>query len=88
MVDMYYVYALINGINKDLYIGFSADLRKRVLEHNKGVVTATKPNRPWKLVYYEAYVSKYDATAREKQLKMHKAKSDLKIQIKNSLETS
>ena len=82
---MYYVYTLLSSVNKDLHIGYSEDLRRRFSEHNSGNVTATKANKPWKLVYYEAYNDKKDATKRERQLKMHKAKQDLRIQIEYSL---
>ncbi len=46
---------------------------------------STKTNRPWILTYYEGYFDKFDATKREKQLKMHAAKNTLKDQLKNSL---
>ena len=82
---MFYVYTLLSTVNKDLYIGYSVNLKRRFFEHNNGNVKATKAYRPWKLIYYEAYGSKKDATKREKQLKMHKAKKDLKDQITNSL---
>jgi putative endonuclease len=82
---MYYVYALVSVKNSDLYIGYSKDLKRRFTEHNDGQVTATKGYRPWRLAYYEAYANKYDATIREKQLKMHKAKEDLKNQLKHSI---
>lgn len=85
-LEMYYVYALLSKTNNDLYVGFTNDLRIRYKQHNNGEVQSTKANRPWILVYYEAYLNKKDATRREKQLKMHKAKSDLKEQIKFSLE--
>lgn len=83
--DMYYVYALLSAKNNDLYIGFSANLKRRFEDHESGLVEATKPNRPWKLVFYESYLDKRDATKREKQLKHHKAKIDLREQIKYSL---
>lgn len=83
---MYYVYGLKSVKNNDLYIGFSGDLKQRFKDHNQGNVKATKDNRPWKLVYYEAYKDKRDATRRERQLKNHRAKVDLKKQLKYSLE--
>jgi len=82
---MFYVYALLSTINKDLYIGYTDDLKRRFFEHNSGFTSSTKTNRPWKLVYYEAYNSKKDATKREKQLKMHRSKEDLRKQLMNSL---
>lgn len=85
---MYYVYVLRSLNNKDLYIGLTKDLRKRFEEHNRQKVFSTKPNTPWVLIYYEAYKSRKDAVRREKQLKKHKAKIDLKEQLKYSLEIS
>lgn len=73
-------------MNDDIYIGFCKDLKIRFKQHNAGRVSSTKSQRPWKLVYYEAYKDKKDATKREQQLKNnHKAKKDLKDQIKNSI---
>lgn len=83
---MYYVYALLSLVNGNIYIGFSEDLRERVREHNDLKVKSTKAYAPWKLVYYEAYLNKYDATIREKKLKEHKAKDDLKQRISKSIE--
>jgi len=67
---MYYVYILgISGIkDKNFYIGYTSDLRKRVDEHIKGLVKTTKNKNP-RLVYYEAYNNKYLALKREKGLK-------------------
>ncbi len=83
---MFYVYILKSLKNQDVYIGYSDDLKTRYKAHNQGFVKATKPNIPWMLVYYEAYKNKKDATKREKQLKNHRAKEDLKLQLKHSLE--
>ena len=68
---MHYVYLLQSLRNKSLYIGCTSDLRKRFVEHNKGDSYHTKKYIPWKLVYYEAYISKHDAYNREKSLKLH-----------------
>lgn len=83
---MFYVYILKSLKNGDIYVGFSEDLKQRFAFHNQGGVKSTSPNRPWRLVYYEAYQDKKDATKRERQLKNHKAKYDLKGQLKYSLE--
>ncbi|OGK54681.1 hypothetical protein A3B56_01455 [Candidatus Roizmanbacteria bacterium RIFCSPLOWO2_01_FULL_45_11] len=83
---MFYVYALKSKLNGNIYIGYSKDLRVRFARHNNGNVRSTKAYVPWKLIYYEAYRNKTDAAKREVQLKQHKAKSDLIVQIRNSLE--
>ena len=83
---MFYMYVLKSKRNESLYIGFTNDLRKRVLQHNQGTSPSIKRYTPWELIYYEAYKSKQDAVLREKQLKRFaKSFSMLKRRIKNSL---
>jgi putative endonuclease len=65
---MFYVYLLANK-RRDIYVGFTADLRQRFCDHNCGRVESTKKRRSWKLAYYEAYVTEIDARLREKTLK-------------------
>lgn len=79
-----YVYALKSLKNEDLYIGYSADLRTRFKAHNDGRVKSTKANRPWAVVYYEAYVDKQCATKREYQLKKGCYKEELKNRLAHS----
>jgi len=65
----YYVYILQSQKNKSLYIGYTQDLRKRFREHNNGESIATKPFRPYRLIFYEAFPNRADAKNREKYLK-------------------
>lgn len=67
---MFYVYILKSKKDNRLYTGFSSDLRQRVAEHNRGKSSYTKNFRPWKLVYYESFLSEKDAKRREKNLKL------------------
>jgi putative endonuclease len=80
---MYYVYILQSEKDKSLYIGFSADLRKRLITHNKNLVTSTKDKTPWRLIYYEAYLERKDATGREKFLKSGACWRFIKKQLKH-----
>lgn len=69
-----------------MYIGYSNDLRKRIKEHNTGLVRATKSRVPFRVVYYEAYAEKEDATKREHNLKLRaKALRQLLLRVKASL---
>jgi putative endonuclease len=52
-----------------LYKGSTNDLRRRLEQHNRGEVESTKPYRPMRLVYYEAYVSEHGARLRESSVK-------------------
>jgi len=83
---MFYVYILQSEKDKSLYIGYSPDLRKRLVKHNKKQVTSTKDKTPWKLIYYEAYLERKDATGRERFLKSGAGWRFIKKQIKHYLE--
>jgi putative endonuclease len=40
--------------DKNLYTGYTNDIKKRVKEHNEGKVTSTKNRVPLRLIYFEA----------------------------------
>jgi putative endonuclease len=64
---MYYVYVLYSKKSNRLYTGYTQDLKKRFLEHNQGSGGSyTSKNRPFLLVFYEAFVAKEDAIKQEK----------------------
>lgn len=79
---MYYVYILYSELDKQLYTGYSDDLKTRYEKHQKGFIKATKHRRPLKLIYYEAYLKEPDARRREFYLKGGKGKTELKIQLR------
>jgi putative endonuclease len=68
---MHYVYLLYSTKLKKHYVGETKDLKRRFPEHNDGSNISTKPGRPWKLIYYEAYSSVKAARIREKRLKYY-----------------
>ena len=83
---MYYVYVLKSKKDGNLYTGSTNDLKRRLDEHNNGLVFSTKSRRPFELVYYEAYKSEKDARSREKNLKLRsRAFAQLKKRIGESL---
>ncbi len=84
---MFYVYILLQA-NKQLYTGFTKDLKRRFSEHSSGNVASTKNRRPLQLIHYEAYLKKSDAERREKFLKTTEGKRLLKMQIRDILQTT
>ena len=82
---MFYVYILESLKNKDLYIGYTADLKRRFKEHNSGVSQSTKRYMPWKLIYYEACLDKHDAKRREKYFKTSQGRRLLRRRLKEYL---
>jgi len=65
---MKYTYVLLCA-DKKLYIGSTADLKKRLIRHKRGLVAATKNRLPVNLIYYEACLSMRAARKREKYFK-------------------
>lgn len=53
-----------------LYVGVTSDLSKRLYRHRRGYGSGfTKKYKPDKLLYYEVFEDKKDASRRERQLK-------------------
>ena len=72
---MFYVYLLKSKKkNNQLYVGYSANLKNRIAEHNAGKSSSTKPYLPWELIFYEAYKDMKDAKRREMYLKTTKGR--------------
>lgn len=79
---MFYVYVLKNLVNEEMYTGFTSDLKRRIAEHNGGLVFSTKPYLPWSLIYYEACLNEKDAKRREGYLKKTQGRRLLKLRLK------
>lgn len=82
---MHYVYMLHSLSDGGFYIGYTANLRKRFVEHSKGKAFATSHRGPWKLIYYEAYIEQADALGRERYLKSGAGRKFLKVQLRHYL---
>ena len=78
----FYVYVLESIKDKKRYIGFAADLRKRLEEHKKGLSFSTKPRLPMKLIYFEACINKEDAQRREEYFKTTRGRRFLAKRLK------
>jgi putative endonuclease len=83
---MYYVYLIQNEKSKEIYIGFTNNLRRRLVEHNTNKSRSTKNRGAWFLIYAEMYKSKEDAEERENRLKYYgRALAQLKRRLDKSL---
>lgn len=84
---MFYTYVLKSIKNGNLYVGSTNDLRRRFKEHNSGQGGEyTRKNKPFVLIYYEAYLLYKDAQASESFFKTGYGKEVLKSKLKNFLE--
>lgn len=79
---MYYTYVLESINHPELYIGYTQDLKNRLIEHNKGLNQSTKRYLPWKLIYYEACLNQDDAKRREGYMKTSQGRRLVKLRLK------
>jgi len=83
---MYYVYVLSSLKTESLYTGSTSDLKQRLKEHNsKRGGKYSSRNSPYKLIYYEAFLSKTDALKQELFYKSGYGREVLKNKIENSI---
>lgn len=80
---MFYVYVLQSKTKH--YVGSTADLKRRLEQHNAGQNIATKAHVPWELIFYEAYIDKKDALRREKYLKTTQGRQALRRMLREYL---
>jgi len=85
--ERYYVYLLKSLKDNGWYIGFTTDLKKRLIEHARGREKSTKFRRPFKLIHYEYFVNSADARLREIFLKSGFGREQLKSILKNTIES-
>lgn len=74
----YYTYVLKSLKNKNIYVGSTQNIEKRIDLHNAGKVKLTKAYKPWELLEHKAHNSKNEAIMRERFLKTHQQKEILK----------
>ena len=60
-------------------------MKSRFKSHNNGESQATKPFRPYKLIFYEAFLNEKDAKNREEYLKGGYGRKTIKGMLKNYL---
>jgi putative endonuclease len=67
---MWYFYVLQSEKDSNyFYKGSTNDLRRRLTQHNNGEVFASSPRKPYRIVYYEAYLYEFAARIRESAVK-------------------
>jgi predicted GIY-YIG superfamily endonuclease len=83
----YYVYVIQNNKGK-IYIGQTSNLEKRLLRHNQILaskkISYTYKNKSgdWKLIYKEMINNRKEAIIREKYLKSHHGRDEIKAKLK------
>lgn len=78
---MYYTYVLKSKKDGKFYTGSTNNLRKRLIQHNKGLSLYTKGRGPFEIIYYEACLLEEKARSRELYLKTGMGKRYLKNRL-------
>jgi putative endonuclease len=66
LLNMYYVYILLNETKTRSYTGVTDDVDKRLIEHNAGRVKSSRPYRPYKIIYTESFETLKEARQKER----------------------
>jgi putative endonuclease len=74
----YFVYAIKSEIDGRIYVGFSGDVNKRLIEHNSGKTKSIKGFRPWEIIFTHNYENRIEARQLEKYYKSGIGKEKLK----------
>jgi putative endonuclease len=64
-MQFFYIYVLQSKIDKNFYVGYTNDVKRRLDEHNSGQVDSTKYRKPLKLIYWEGCLNRNDAISRK-----------------------
>jgi putative endonuclease len=77
---MWIVYALYNLEKEKIYIGQTANIERRLIEHNqkRGNHFTANIKGDWKLIYKEEINTRREALIREKQLKSYRGREFIK----------
>jgi putative endonuclease len=62
---MFYLYILQSLKDRRTYVGHTADIKRRLCEHNSGRVPATKNRQPLKILKFEIHATLNEAKKRE-----------------------
>ena len=81
----YCVYVLFSEKDRQLYIGYTGNIVRRLAQHNNGDNISTRNRRPLKLIFMESFLYKYDAIERERYFKTSKGKRAIKLMLRDSL---
>ncbi|MBS4033749.1 MAG: GIY-YIG nuclease family protein [Ignavibacterium sp.] len=75
---MFYAYILKSLKDSSYYYGSSSDVEERLKAHNGGITKFTKGHRPYNLHYYETFLTRKEAIARERFFKSREGYNWLK----------
>lgn len=79
-MDFYFYIIYSESIDK-YYIGYTINCSQRLVSHNSNHKGFTGNSNDWKYVYQEAFQTKREAYAREREVKKWKSRKKVEILI-------
>ena len=73
-MEQFIVYIIYSKQLDKYYVGYSANLEKRILEHNVEISLFTAKATDWELKYFEQFPDRISAISREKEIKKKKSR--------------
>ena len=78
---MFYTYTLVSKSGQKTYTGVTANLERRLKEHNNGKVSFSRKFKPYEILLCEKYSTIQEALSREKFYKSTTGRRQLKIKF-------
>lgn len=78
---MFFVYVLLSKKDRNIYIGQTENIEKRLKCPNSGKVTSTKYRRPLELLYFEKFETRKEALINEKKFKKGYKREEIKSML-------
>jgi len=80
-VGSFHVYVLRSQVDGGFYVGLTADVHRRLGQHNAGQQRSTKARRPFELWFSERFETRAEAREREKFWKSGRGRELLKRRL-------
>lgn len=84
--QFFIVYVLLSLKDNKFYVGYTENLKQRLIEHEKGHVHSTAHRKPLQMIHFEGFINKADAKAREVFLKSGYGREQLRLSLKRTLD--
>ena len=78
---MFVLYVLANP-ERQLYVGHTNNLTRRLQEHSMGLSRWTSARGPWILVHQESFETRAEAMKRERALKQGRLNQELRASLR------
>jgi putative endonuclease len=75
LLIMFYIYIIYSAKLDRYYVGYTADIEVRIVQHNSGLSSYTSKANDWKLVYKEQFTTREEAHKRELAIKNKKSRN-------------